>query len=137
MPALLWHTATPDKWKDILQSRYEAKSDPILNVLAQASAIMECLKPDLGSPLFSPMLNPSFKELAPAYIQVAGLDPVLDEGILYEQELRKWGVTTKLGYYGGVPHMFHCNWPEMLVARKYVQDTLEGVRWLLEVGRKR
>ena len=82
------------------------------------------------------MLNDNFKDVPPAYIQVADLDPMLDEGLLYEQELRKNDITTKLDHYERVPHMFHCNRREMPTARQYVQDVLQGVRWRLEIGRK-
>lgn len=47
-------------------------------------------------PEVSPLLYPSHAGLPPAFIQVAGLDPLRDEGILYEKLLREAGVQTKL-----------------------------------------
>lgn len=44
----------------------------------------------------SPLLAPSFKDLPPAYIQVAGADPLRDEGLLYEKFLKEAGVETRL-----------------------------------------
>jgi acetyl esterase/lipase len=34
--------------------------------------------------------------LPPAYIQICGLDPLRDEGLLYERLLREQGVPTRL-----------------------------------------
>ncbi|EEB94038.1 hypothetical protein MPER_07220 [Moniliophthora perniciosa FA553] len=39
----------------------------------------------------SPLLLPSYKGLPPAFIQVCGLDPLRDEGILYEKVLKEAG----------------------------------------------
>ena len=43
----------------------------------------------------SPLIHPLHK-LPPAYVQVAGLDPLRDEGLLYERLLRENGVKTKI-----------------------------------------
>ena len=47
----------------------------------------------------SPLLAPSHAGLAPAFIQVQGLDPLRDEGILYEKLLREAGVPTRIIQY--------------------------------------
>lgn len=55
-----------------------------------------------GSPTdpdVSPLLYASHAGLPPTFLQVAGLDPLRDEGILYEKILREAGVKTQLIMY--------------------------------------
>jgi len=64
--------------------------DPLLHVFASA------LYPPSG-------INQEGKPpLAKAYINVAGMDPIRDDGLIYEQVLRQeWGVETRLDIYPG------------------------------------
>lgn len=39
-------------------------------------------------------------------IQIAGMDPLRDEGIAYAEALKASGVNVDLKIYGGVPHGF-------------------------------
>ena len=68
--------------------------------------------PDVDDPLFhvfaSALYPPSGKNaenkppLAKAYINVAGMDPIRDDGLIYERALREeWGVETRLDVYPG------------------------------------
>ena len=52
--------------------------------------------PDPNDPRFSVIIATSHKNLAPAFFQIAGLDPLRDEGLLYQQILKEAGVKTKL-----------------------------------------
>ena len=71
--------------------------------------------------------------LPPAYFQICGLDPLRDEGLLYERVLREEaGVTTRLDLYPGYGHYFWTNFPLLPRSREFVEDTVRGVRWLLE-----
>ena len=108
VPALLWLGVVPEKWKAEYRSRYESTSDPVLKLDPEGRGpLMEALKPDTKSPLFSPLLHPSLKDLPPAFFQLGGLDPLRDEGLLYERVLREdSGVPTRLNVYDGFGHMF-------------------------------
>jgi acetyl esterase len=54
----------------------------------------------------SPLLSEDLSGLAPAYIAVAGFDPLRDEGIAYAQRLRAAGVAVDLYRAGGLIHGF-------------------------------
>ncbi|KAI5359927.1 putative alpha/beta hydrolase-3 [Septoria linicola] len=87
--------------------------------------------PDLR---FTPLLHPNLKDLPTCYLQVAGLDPLRDEALIYEQALKENGVKTRLEVYDGYGHMFWTNWPELDRSKEFVQHTLAGFRWLLANG---
>ncbi|KAI0149720.1 putative lipase/esterase [Hypoxylon sp. NC0597] len=78
-------------------------------------------------------LDGGHRDLPPAYFQICGLDPLRDEGLIYERVLREEaGVKTRLDIYKGFGHYFWTNWPQLERSREFVQDTAKGVKWLLE-----
>ena len=108
VPALLWSTVVPEKWKSEYRSRFESKDDPILKLNPEASeGMLKALKADPESTLFSPLLHPNLKGLPPAFFQLGGLDPLRDEALIYERVLREEnGLPTRLNVYDGLGHMF-------------------------------
>ena len=112
VPALLWSSVVPEKWKAEYRSRFEPSKDPVLTMPKDGGgATIEALKPDVASPLFSPLLHPNLKGLPPAFFQLGGLDPLRDEALIYERVVREESDTpTKLNVYDGFGHMFWTNW---------------------------
>ena len=55
---------------------------------------------------FAPLNAPDHDGLAPAWIGLAELDPLVDEGVLYADKLRHAGVAVDLEIYRGVTHEF-------------------------------
>ncbi|QNP50674.1 alpha/beta hydrolase [Diaphorobacter aerolatus] len=55
---------------------------------------------------FAPLLAPDVDDIAPAWIGLAELDPLVDEGIAYADKLRLAGVQVSLEIYRGVTHEF-------------------------------
>ena len=55
-----------------------------------------------NSPIFAP--EESFKKAPPAWIAVAELDILRDEGIAYGEKLKQAGVSTEVKVYKGAPH---------------------------------
>ncbi|OIQ86205.1 carboxylesterase NlhH [mine drainage metagenome] len=55
---------------------------------------------------FAPLLAPDLRGVAPAWIGLAGCDPLRDEGRLYAQRLRDAGVPVQLDEWPGVTHDF-------------------------------
>jgi acetyl esterase/lipase len=103
----MWQDVVPEKWRADYRSRFEGTVDPILGELAKAGRSSENLA-GKGStdPLFNPLLHPNLRDLPPAYLQVAGLDPLRDEALIYEHVLREEnGVQTKMDVYDGYGHM--------------------------------
>ncbi|GKT66778.1 lipase 2 [Colletotrichum tofieldiae] len=101
------------------------------------AGLQSIVKPDMESPLFVPFhfggIGQGHKGLPPAYFQVAGLDLLRDEALIYERILREEvGVKTKLDIYPGLPHYFWTNFPRLEKSKQFVEDTVKGVRWLLE-----
>jgi len=56
--------------------------------------------------------------LPPPNLQICGLDPLRDEGLLYERLLREQGIPTKLDIYPGVPHGFDALLPGLTAAKR-------------------
>jgi acetyl esterase/lipase len=96
----------------------------------------EHYKPDATSQLRSPILFQSHKDLPPTYFQICGMDPLRDEGLIYEQVLREEnGIKTKVDLYPGLPHAFWSFWPEASFSKKLQDDNVKGIKWLLEQSR--
>lgn len=55
---------------------------------------------------FAPLLAPDVDGVAPAWICLAEVDPLIDEGIAYADKLRMAGVPVDLEIYRGVTHEF-------------------------------
>lgn len=61
------------------------------------------------------------------------MDPLRDEAMLYERLLREeYETKTLLKLYPGLPHGFWSVVPTLKSSKAFVEDTLEGVSWLLK-----
>ncbi|CAJ2507573.1 Uu.00g087590.m01.CDS01 [Anthostomella pinea] len=113
-------------------------TDPVLKSGEDFEALLtHVLGGSLDDPLMVPFLygerDGRHHELPPVYLQVCGLDPLRDEGLVYERVLREEaGVRTRLDLYPGFGHYFWTNYPELTRSREFVEDTVKGIRWLLE-----
>ncbi|CZT23344.1 related to Putative sterigmatocystin biosynthesis lipase/esterase STCI [Ramularia collo-cygni] len=121
----------PEKYRDQWFSREQNKDAPVLDGNA-LDAIWDHLAPDTDSEWFSPYngQNPH-KGLPPTYLQVDGLDPLRDDGLIHEQVLRNHGVKTKLTVWPGLPHAHFAFFPMLKCGKLAVIDTFEGLGWLL------
>ncbi|KAL5344108.1 Alpha/Beta hydrolase protein [Aspergillus crustosus] len=129
----------PEKYRADWVSRVENANAPILNV-ADINEAEVHYKPDVLSDNFTPYAHRDLAPyLPPAYIQVVGMDPLRDDGLVYERYLKDNGVKTRLDFYPGVPHCHYAFHPELESSKKFRRDVALGVGWLLgeEVNEKR
>ncbi|KAH8653064.1 Alpha/Beta hydrolase protein [Tricladium varicosporioides] len=144
--------ALPEKYKDFVFSREQNQNAVILDrkgmsmfegssSYSQESFLQhigsdECegiYKANPYSPLRSPLLFLSHKDLPPTYFQVCGADPLRDEGLLYEKILREeYGIQTKMDLFPGLPHSFWSFFPNAEFSKSFQKDTTRGLEWLLE-----
>ena len=72
-----------------------------------------------------------------ADLYIGGQDPLRDEALIFERLMREEeGIKTKVDIYPGLPHGFHSIVPSLKASNKFVGDSVEGVRWLLDLERK-
>ncbi|KAJ7244641.1 Alpha/Beta hydrolase protein [Mycena haematopus] len=129
IPALVHPAAYPPEYATELLSYNQNKDAPLLSK-ASIEVFYDCLNGPPTNLDVSPLLA-DHTGLPPAYIQVCGLDPLRDEGLLYEGLLREQGVRTRLDIYPGVPHGFHAFLPPMTATKKWEADLRAGLKWIL------
>ncbi|KAI9148783.1 AB hydrolase superfamily protein [Paramyrothecium foliicola] len=130
IPYLLEKEIVPDQYKGLYLAREQNAKAWVINEKA-----MEYVTSAYGQDIYSPALSPFQAEnphtsMPPTYIQVAGQDPLRDDGLIYEKALRAHGVPTKLDVYPGLPHGFDGVFRQLAVSRKSMSDTLMGFGWL-------
>ncbi|RDX46321.1 hypothetical protein OH76DRAFT_1356169 [Lentinus brumalis] len=122
--------SVPDEYKADYKSMDEnGNNPPITRAAIKNLRRMQGAPPT--DPRYAPLLYPSHAGLPPAYIQVLELDPLRDDGIIYEKALRKAGVRARIDLYPGVSHGFHMSFPTIKLAEKGREDVLKGLNWLL------
>lgn len=109
-------------------------SDLYLNLISDnlLTKIEENYKPDPTSRLAYALLHDDHSNLPRTYFQACGMDPSRDDSIIYEEVLRESGVPTRMDMYAGLPHAFWAFLPHLDSTKKYEQDLVDGVAWLLK-----
>jgi len=131
IPVLLNEHTVPDKYKHLWLSHEQNAKAPVFNSDA-IQRVEEYYAADVHSPEWSPFnLKHAHTGLPPSYFQVCGMDPLRDDGLIYEAVLREHGVKTKLDVYPGVPHGHFSFLPNLKSSRTAVADTVKGFGWLL------
>ncbi|KAK7682273.1 hypothetical protein QCA50_014476 [Cerrena zonata] len=132
IPPVLHVDAKAEKYRAELLSMEENKDAPILGQEA-VKYFKDLLQAPPEDPRVSVLLAESHANLPPAYFQISGLDPLRDEGILYEKTLRNAGVKTQIQIYPGLPHGGHIMVRSASISIKFNNDTHDGIRWLLSL----
>lgn len=155
IPSTIDDKAVPDKYRNEHTSVGDNKNAPILDEGAMklfrgifcslwvqelaltAISSTENYAADSHSPLKSPLLfETGHSGLPPTHLQVCGLDPLRDDGLIYERVLREdCGVKTRMDLYPGLPHGFWVWWPTAEFSVKQQKDSIDGLGWLLQGGK--
>ncbi|KAK4495480.1 hypothetical protein PRZ48_013811 [Zasmidium cellare] len=122
----------PEKFRAEYTSLTTNTTDPIQS-LPSLHAILARYNPTLTSPFFSPINSPNVHP-PKTYIQVCGLDPLRDDGVVYGDVLRERGVETRVEVYEGFPHGWWVFMPGLRSSKRAVGDMVRGVGWLLGRG---
>ena len=93
---------------------------------------MNGYKPDVKDPRYNLIADPKGnRDLPTAAFQIDGLDPLRDEGLIYERILRENGIKTKLYMYPGLPHGHFGFFPFLEGSNKFRKEQVESMSWLL------
>ncbi|RPB16701.1 hypothetical protein P167DRAFT_532246 [Morchella conica CCBAS932] len=116
-----------------LRAEYTSDIDNKDAVIISAKSmeyIFNTVKPDPTSPLFSPVLFKSHKGLPKAFFEVAGGDPLRDDGLIYAKILQASGVETRMKIFPGLPHTFY-EFSQWKAAGEWIPSLVEGGKYLL------
>lgn len=142
IPVCVSKETVPPKYKHLWLSREQNANAPgNPGVVSKGIGGYEALYvPDFLSEDFSPFGSPvAFERMPRTYVQVAGLDILRDDGIVYAKALRDSAVDVRFDAYPGMPHGHFNLWPSLKQSVKSQVDTIWHAGWLLgrEVDRER
>jgi acetyl esterase/lipase len=136
IPVCLSKETVPERYKDLWQSR-EQNANAAGNL--PIGGYEALYGQDFLSEDFSPFVSTvPFSALPRTYVQVAGLDILRDDGLVYAKALEDSGVEVKFDAYPGMPHGHYNLWPRLKQSVKSQEDTIWHAGWLLrrEVARE-
>ncbi|KAK8159459.1 Alpha/Beta hydrolase protein [Phyllosticta citrichinensis] len=137
IPGIMDAKRPPPDYAAEMRSWGQNSDAPVLSTEA-CEVLVDANKLDLSSRLinlYSEREPVSRAGLPPVFFQVCGLDPLRDEALIFERELRTVHKTpTRLMVYPGLPHGFWGFFPQLKATAKWWRETIEGLRWLLERG---
>jgi acetyl esterase/lipase len=140
VPLVVMQDVVPEKYRKIHTSATQNTAAPILDkaaidffmsklvpmslvVARMAKMNTEYYAAKPSDPHTSPLLWPGgHKGLPPHLIQVDGMDPLRDDGLIYAQVLKEEGVPVQTFVYPGVPHGFEGMFGHLSAAKKFVGD---------------
>ncbi|EOA85978.1 uncharacterized protein SETTUDRAFT_161671 [Exserohilum turcica Et28A] len=134
MPMISPLAAVPAKYRSYFLSQKQNRNAPVLSG-PTLDMLISGYKPDENDSVRYSILNHprGHERLPPAVFQIAGLDPLRDEAIIYEHILsHESGCKTKLYLYPGLPHVHFLFFPSLEASKKFRMEQIEGMGWLLD-----
>ncbi|KAK1760087.1 alpha/beta-hydrolase [Echria macrotheca] len=129
-PMVMDSDTVPERYREFFVSREQNRDGPVLTT-GSIEFVETVYKPDKTSPLALPILFPDHSGLPKTYLQIAGMDPLRDGGLIYEDILRESGVEVKTDLYAGLPHCFWGPFIHAEFTKRHKADTAAGLAWLL------
>ncbi|KAH6988665.1 Alpha/Beta hydrolase protein [Ilyonectria destructans] len=108
---------------------YKENADAPILSFASVAKFLEYYDPPPEDIRVSPLLANDLSGLPPTYIQIAGADPLRDDGFAYAKKLQQAGVALKVNVYPGMPHGF-MNMP-LKTALKSDEDLIKAIEWMM------
>lgn len=138
IPPVMNNAGTPEKYKSYHISREQNSINPTMPS-AMIDAMIQLSEIDPNSELgFAVHSKTDVGGQPNTYFQVAGMDPLRDDGLIYEEMLKEAGVSTKLDFYPGAVHGHQMMVGMLDIGKRTNIDTLVGFGWLLgkEISRE-
>ena len=79
---------------------------------------------------YTPALATNLKDFPKTYSVACGLDPLRDDAIIMDSQLKKAGVPTKIDIYPGLPHIFWV-FADLPSTKVFYENTLQGAKFIL------
>ncbi len=109
-------------------SAREFTDTPVLNRAAMEIGWRYYAEGSRSAPYASPIRAADFAGLPPAYVAVAEVDPLRDEGRDYAERLSAAGVTTELVQVPGAVHGYDLLFPQARVSERSLADQVRALR---------
>ncbi|SCO80840.1 related to Putative sterigmatocystin biosynthesis lipase/esterase STCI [Fusarium oxysporum] len=78
-----------------------------------------------------PLLSSHLNKFPSVYLVACGADPLRDDNVAMEHELRSKRVKVKLDMYEGLPHVFWM-FPTLSATKTFIGNLLAGIKFILE-----
>ncbi|KAM0574254.1 hypothetical protein ACHAP9_001587 [Verticillium nonalfalfae] len=109
-------------------SYLDSEDAPILPTLG-VHRCLEWYKPVPDDLRMSPLLAEDFSGLPPAYVQIAGVDPLRCDAFAYIDKLQAAGVPVRVSVYPRLPHAFQM--VPLKSSQQSDKELIYAVKWLI------
>lgn len=96
----------------------------------ETNDLLGAIDSDPTDPIQFPALSKNHASYPTTYIATCGLDPLRDDGKVFEIALKEAGVKVKHDHYEGYPHYFWI-FSSITKGQVFVQNLLAGVQFVL------